>query len=42
MRPFNSLGHIAFKVRDLDTSVAFYGKLGFPEMLRLLNDKGEP
>ena len=42
MTPFNSLGHIAFKVRDLDASLAFYGKLGFPEMLRLTNDKDEP
>lgn len=41
MPPFNSLGHIAFKVKDLDASLAFYRKLGFPEMLRLLNDKGE-
>ncbi len=42
MTPFTSVGHIAFKVRDLDASLAFYAKLGFPEMLRLLNDKGEP
>jgi catechol 2,3-dioxygenase-like lactoylglutathione lyase family enzyme len=42
MPPFNGLGHIAFKVKDLDASLAFYRKLGFPEMLRLLNDKGEP
>jgi len=42
MPPFNSLGHIAFKVKDLVASLAFYRKLGFPEMLRLLNDKGEP
>ena len=42
MPPFNGLGHIAFKVKDLDASLAFYSKLGFPEMLRLLNDKGEP
>ena len=27
---------------DLDASLAFYGKLGFPEMLRLLNEDGEP
>ena len=42
MPPFNSLGHVAFKVHDLDASLAFYQKLGFPEMLRLLNEKGEP
>ena len=42
MPPFNSLGHVAFKVHDLDASLAFYQKLGFPEMLRLLNEMGEP
>ena len=41
MPPFKTLGHIAFKVRDLDASLAFYGKLGFPEMLRLLDARGE-
>jgi catechol 2,3-dioxygenase-like lactoylglutathione lyase family enzyme len=42
MKPFNGLGHIAFKVKDLGASIAFYEKLGFPEMLRLLNHEGEP
>jgi len=42
MKIFESLGHLAFKVKDLDASVAFYDKIGFPEFLRLLNDKGEP
>ena len=35
MAAFNSLGHIALMVRDLDASIAFYEKLGFPEFLRL-------
>lgn len=42
MPAFNSLGHIALKVRDLEASVAFYEKLGFPEFLRLLEDDGSP
>ena len=42
MSIFRSLGHIALRVSDLDASVAFYNKIGFPEMLRLLNDKGLP
>ncbi len=42
MKVFDGLGHIALKVRDLDASLAFYEKLGFPEILRLLNAKGEP
>jgi len=39
---FENLGHMAFKVKDLDASIAFYEKLGFPEFLRLLNEKNEP
>jgi lactoylglutathione lyase len=39
---FRNLGHIAVRVRDLKRSVAFYERIGFPEMLRLLNDNGEP
>ncbi len=42
MSIFQGLGHLAFRVNDLDASVDFYNRLGFPEMLRLLNDKGEP
>jgi lactoylglutathione lyase len=38
---FKHLGHIALRVADLDASLAFYGKLGFREMTRLLNDQGE-
>ncbi len=38
---FKHLGHIALRVNDLDKSLAFYQKLGFREMTRLLNDQGE-
>lgn len=40
MSAFTSLGHIALKVRDLEVSVAFYEKLGFPEFLRLQEEDG--
>ena len=39
---FNSLGHVAFRVNDLDKSLAFYAKLGFPEFLRLTEEDGSP
>ena len=39
---FDGLGHVALKVRDLDASLDFYRKLGFPEMLRLLDKDGAP
>lgn len=39
---FKDLGHIAVRVTDLNRSIAFYEKLGFKEMTRLNNDKGEP
>ena len=42
MAIFKTLGHLALRVNDLDASVAFYNKIGFPEMLRLLDDKGVP
>lgn len=42
MAAFNSLGHIALKVRDLQKSIDFYEKLGFPEFLRLNEENGEP
>ena len=42
MPAFKSLGHIALKVRDLQKSIDFYTKLGFPEFLRLNNDDGKP
>lgn len=39
---FDGLGHVALKVNDLDASLAFYAKLGFPEILRLLDKEGRP
>ena len=42
MAIFKTLGHLALRVNDLGASMAFYNKIGFPEMLRLLNDKGAP
>lgn len=42
MAAFNGLGHIALKVRDLQASIDFYEKLGFPEFLRLLETDGTP
>ena len=42
MPAFNTLGHIALKVRDLQKSIDFYTKLGFPEFLRLTEEDGEP
>lgn len=42
MGVFSSVAHIAFQVRDLERSIAFYEKLGFPEFLRLNNDDGKP
>jgi lactoylglutathione lyase len=40
MAAFNSLGHVAFRVNDLEASLAFYAKLGFPEFLRLTQADG--
>lgn len=41
MKGITGFGHVAIKVKDLETSLAFYrDKLGFPEMLRLHNDDG--
>ena len=42
VQPFNGLGHINLKVNDLEASIAFYGKLGFPEFLRLTEEDGRP
>jgi len=39
---FNSLGHVAFRVNDLQRSLDFYSKLGFPEFLRLTQTDGKP
>lgn len=42
MQPFNSLGHFNLKVNDLQASIDYYGKLGFPEFLRLTETDGTP
>lgn len=42
MQPFASLGHINLKVVDLQASIEFYTKLGFPEFLRLTQNDGKP
>ncbi len=39
---FTTMGHVAFKVNDLEKSVAFYNRIGFPEMLRLLDAEEKP
>ena len=39
---FDGFGHIALKVSDLDASITFYNSIGFPEMLRLLDETGAP
>ncbi len=40
MQPFSSLGHINLKAADLQASIDFYAKLGFPEFLRLTQADG--
>jgi lactoylglutathione lyase len=40
MAAFSNFGHLALKVRDLEKSVQFYEKLGFPEFLRLTEEDG--
>lgn len=42
MQPFTSLGHFNLKVNDLKASIDYYGKLGFPEFLRLAETDGTP
>ena len=42
MTAFSSLGHIALRVNDLERSLEFYRKLGFPEFLRLTQADGRP
>ena len=37
---FAGMGHIALRVNDLERSLAFYGKLGFPEFLCLTQEDG--
>ena len=42
MKGITGYAHVAIKVSDLDRSLDFYvNKLGFAEMMRLYNDKGE-
>jgi len=36
------LAHTAYRVRDLDASLAFYAKLGISEAFRLNQDDGSP
>ncbi|OEO29951.1 hypothetical protein VW23_023760 [Devosia insulae DS-56] len=40
MQPFTSLGHFNLKTSDLQASIDFYAKLGFPEFLRLTQADG--
>ncbi len=42
MAVFPNIAHVALQVRDLQASIDFYEKLGFPEFLRLNNDDGDP
>lgn len=42
MQPFTTLGHLNFKVNDLQASIDFYAKIGFPEFLRLTDEDGIP
>jgi catechol 2,3-dioxygenase-like lactoylglutathione lyase family enzyme len=42
MPAFRNLGHIALRCHDLEASIAFYEKLGFPEFLRLNEEDGKP
>lgn len=42
MAAFSSLGHVAFRVNNLDRSLEFYRRLGFPEFLRLTQEDGRP
>ncbi|MGJ8586321.1 MAG: VOC family protein [Marinosulfonomonas sp.] len=42
MAVFPNIAHVALQVRDLQASIDFYAKLGFPEFLRLNNYDGKP
>jgi len=42
VKPFNTLGHFNLKVGNLQHSIDFYAKLGFPEFLRLTETDGSP
>lgn len=42
IRGLNTLGHVAIRAKDIDSSLDFYvNKLGFEEMLRLHRDNGD-
>ena len=42
MKPFSTLGHFNLKVSDLQASIDFYTRIGFPEFLRLTEEDGSP
>lgn len=43
MKGITSIGHVAINVADLTQSLDFYSAiLGFPEMMRINHDSGEP
>jgi len=43
MQGITSIGHVAINVAELDRSLVFYvDTLGFPEMMRIDHDNGEP
>ena len=43
MKGITGIGHVAINVADLSKSLAFYcDTLGFPEMMRINHDNGEP
>jgi len=42
VKPFNTLGHFNLKVSDLQASIDFYTRIGFPEFLRLTETDGSP
>lgn len=43
MKGITSIGHVAINTADLGKSLDFYiGTMGFPEMMRINHDSGEP
>ena len=42
VHPFDTLGHINLKVANLEASIDFYKRIGFPEFLRLTEEDGSP
>jgi lactoylglutathione lyase len=41
MMKYESLAHAAIRVADLDRSLAFYARIGIPEMFRVHRDNGD-